>query len=279
MTYSEACAHFADLASDKARAAKQKPLGFLSGAMLAGAYIGIALVLALTCSAGLPAGVRPLVNGSVFGIGLVLVVFAGAELFTGHVMYMTFGLVHRTVSMADAARLLVYVWIGNLVGSVILAALFAYGGGGSIFAAPPAFLHDYVMHKQSAGVLALLCRSVLCNWLVCLALWGAGRIANEAAKIWFMAWCLLAFVACGFEHSIANMTVFSLGLMAPVQAGDLTGAAYNLAIVSLGNFIGGGLLVAGAYLLASTTETAAPFKLAPHAAPKPLDVARAADRP
>ncbi len=256
MTYTEVCTHFAELAQQKARAAKTRPLGFLTGTLLAGAYIGIALVLALTCSAGLPAGARPLVNGAVFGLGLVLVVFAGAELFTGHVMYMTFGLAHRTVSVADAVRLLVYVWIGNLVGSVILAALFAYGGGGAIFAAPAAFLHDYVAHKQTAGVLSLLCRSILCNWLVCLALWGAARIANEAAKIWFMAWCLLAFVACGFEHSVANMTVFALGLMDPVQAGTLGGAVYNLVIVSVGNVVGGGLLVAGAYLLAETTDSA-----------------------
>ena len=258
MTYTEVCTHFAELAREKASAAKAKPLGFLSGTLLAGAYIGIALVLALTCSAGLPAGARPLVTGSVFGLGLVLVVFAGAELFTGHIMYMTFGLARRTVSVVDALRLLVYVWVGNLVGSIILAALFAYGGGGAIFSAPAIFLHDYVAHKETASITALLCRSILCNWLVCLALWGAARIANEAAKIWFMAWCLLAFVACGFEHSVANMTVFSLGLMDPVQAGTLSGAVYNLVVVSIGNIIGGSLLVAGAYLLAETTDDAPP---------------------
>ncbi len=277
MTYLESCVHFAEVAQQKALAAKRAPLGFLAGTLLAGAYIGIALVLALTCSAGLPAGARPLVNGLVFGLGLVLVVFAGAELFTGHVMYMTFGLARRTVTVADAVRVLVYVWIGNLIGSVILAALFAYGGGGSIFAAPAAFYHDYVMHKQSASVAALLCRSTLCNWLVCLALWGAARIANEAAKIWFMAWCLLAFVACGFEHSVANMSVFALGLMDPVKAGDLAGAAYNLLWVSIGNLVGGGLLVAGAYLLAATTDSAPPA-VAPRPDPAPASDLRSGVR-
>jgi nitrite transporter NirC len=258
MTYTQTCEHFANLGQSKVAALKRSPLGFGVGALLAGAYIGIALILALTCSAGLPPGVRPLVNGSVFGLGLLLVVFSGAELFTGHVMYMTLGVARRTVSPLDALGLWVFVWIGNLIGSIVVVGLFAKGGGGSIYAAPAAFLHDYVTKKETATVLALLCRAVLCNWLVCLALWVAGRIQNEAAKIWAMAWCLLAFVACGFEHSVANMSVVALGLFDPIPAGTLYGAAYNLAWATLGNIIGGALLVAGAYLAASTSEAAVP---------------------
>ena len=258
MTYTETCDHFARLAASKVAAMKRSPFGFAVGTLLAGAYIGIALILALTCSAGLPAGARPLVNGSVFGLGLLLVVFSGAELFTGHVMYMTFGWARRTVSPLDGLMLWVFVWIGNLIGSVVLMWLFAKGGGGSIYAAPAAFVHDYVAKKETATVAALLCRAILCNWLVCLALWMPARIQNEAAKIWAMAWCLLAFVACGFEHSVANMSVAALGLFDPARAGTLYGGAYNLLWVTLGNIVGGGLLVALAYLAASTTEAVVP---------------------
>ncbi|MHB8287440.1 MAG: formate/nitrite transporter family protein, partial [Caulobacteraceae bacterium] len=116
-------------------------------------------------------------------------------------------------------------------------------------------LHDYVAHKQVVDILPLICRAILCNWLVCLAIWGAARIANEAAKIWFIGWCLLAFVACGFEHSVANMTVFIVGLLDPHQAGTLYGMFYNLLWVTIGNIIGGAVLVAGAYLAAAKIDS------------------------
>jgi nitrite transporter len=258
MTYTETCNNFADLAAHKVAGLKRAPLGFVMATLLAGAYIGIAYVLALTVAAGLPPGARPLALGGVFGIGLILVVMGGAELFTGHVMYMTFGLAKRTVKPLDALTVLVTVWIGNLIGSVILATLFAKGGGGAIYAAPPAYLHDFIAKKEGSTVLALLCRATLCNWLVCLAIWLPSRLASDSAKIIGMAWCLLAFVAPGFEHSVANMTIFSLGLLDPTPTGTLYGAGYNLLWVTVGNLMGGGLLVAGAYLLASTTDPHAP---------------------
>ena len=258
MTYTETCDNFAALAAQKTAGLKRAPLGFLAGTLLAGAYIGIAYVLALTVAAGLPPGVRPLALGAVFGIGLILVVMAGAELFTGHVMYMTFGLAKGTVKPLDALLVLAVVWIGNLVGSILLAALFAKGGGGAVFAAPADYLHGFIAKKEESTVLALVCRATLCNWLVCLAIWLPARLSGDSAKIIGMAWCLLAFVACGFEHSVANMTIFTLGLLATVQAGTLGGAAYNLLWVTIGNIVGGAVLVAGAYLLSSTVDAPAP---------------------
>ena len=150
------------------------------------------------------------------------------------------------------------MWIGNLVGSILLATLFAKGGGGAVFAAPADYLHGFIAKKEESSVLALLCRATLCNWLVCLAIWLPARLSGDGAKIIGMAWCLLAFVACGFEHSVANMTIFSLGFLAPVQAGTLGGAAYNLLWVTIGNIVGGAVLVAGAYLLSATGDAPAP---------------------
>ncbi len=294
MNMTETGVYFADMARSKGRTAARAPVAFFVASMLAGAYVGIALILALTCSFGLPAGVRPLVTGSVFGLGLILVVLAGAEMFTGHVMYETFGLAKRTITPLDLLRMFVLVWLGNLAGSVLLAFLFAQGGGGSVFApamaaatpavaavavAPGALVHPavaaithpaaaaaakpldlltaYVMKKETSPFWPLLCRAILCNWLVCLAIWLAARCKSETAKMIGIAWCLLAFVACGFEHSVANMTTVSLGLFAPTPIGSVAGAAYNLAVVTLGNLIGGGLFVAGAYLVAAQGERAA----------------------
>jgi formate/nitrite transporter FocA (FNT family) len=89
---------YAKLAATKAAALRRSPAGFFAGAMLAGTYIGIAMILALSTGSGLPAGVRPLVMGATFGIGLILTAFAGAELFTGYVMYLGFGLARRTIT-------------------------------------------------------------------------------------------------------------------------------------------------------------------------------------
>jgi nitrite transporter len=257
MSYARTCDYFAKSAKNKATALKRKPLSLLAGCMMAGAYIGIALILALTCSVGIPAetGLRPLVVGSAFGIGLLLVVFAGADLFTGYAMYVVFGLSRKSITLLQAIMLLVFVWVGNLIGAAIFAWIFKTTGGGVLFATKSA-LHDYVRHKEVVGWLPLLCKAILCNWLVCLAVWTAARLQNETAKIIAIAWCLLAFVACSFEHSVANMTATLLGLMAPADVGFGTPAlvVFNLTIVTLGNLIGGGILVAGAYLLYSGAD-------------------------
>lgn len=254
--YIDTLDHFAVVAREKADAARM-PVSFLVGAALAGAYIGIAMILALTVAAGLPAGARPLAMGAVFGIGLVLVVFAGAELFTGYALYCTVGLARGTITLAETIRLLGLVWIGNLFGALILVGLFAAGGGGGVFSTPD-FLSGYVAHKVDAGPVAILARAVLCNWLVCLAIWSSARMQGDAAKVIVMAWCLLAFVAPGFEHSVADMTALGLGLAAPGAIVGLGPAVYDLIVATVGNVAGGSLFVAGAYLLAAQPKLARP---------------------
>ncbi len=254
MSYTTTIDTYANLAATKAAALRRSPGGFFAGAILAGTYIGIAMILALSTAAGLEAGVRPLVMGATFGIGLILTVFAGAELFTGYVMYLGFGLARRTIGLGDAVKLIVVVWIGNLVGGLILSAVFAAGGGGAIFANADTMFRAWAQHKVEAGALALLARAVLCNWLVCLAIWTAARMNGDAAKCIAMAWILLAFVAAGFEHSVANMTGLTLGLLVPNSTIDLAGVVRNLAIVSLGNIIGALVFVVGGYLAASKTD-------------------------
>jgi nitrite transporter NirC len=252
--YEPSVVHFAELAREKAYACRRTPGGFFVGAMLGGAYIGIAMILALSVGAGMSAGDRPLVMGAVFGVGLILTVFAGAELFTGYVMYAGFGLARGCVGVDDTIRLLALVWLGNLAGALILVGLFVAGGGGTIFAGGGAALHGYVTHKVDADALALLARGVLCNWLVCLAIWTASRVQGDAAKCIVLAWVLLAFVASGFEHSVANMTALGLGLLVPDPSISLAGAARNLVLVTVGNIVGGLVPVVGAYVAAARTD-------------------------
>ena len=257
----------AAVAAGKARQVGRLP-AYLVSSMLAGAFVGIAVVLLLSVSAPLVAAGSPwakLVQGAVFGIALTLVVFAGAELFTGNAMVMLQGMVARTVNGRDLAAVWIASLVGNIVGSIAFAAL--VHGGGSL--APPAraLVKSVVAAKDSATGPQLFWRSVLCNMLVCLALWMAGRAQGDGAKLAVLWWALLAFISSGFEHSIANVTTFALG----VFDGTATWAQLtrNLAWTIPGNVVGGGLLVGLAYAwIARPAAAPAP---APAAAPVPTE--------
>jgi nitrite transporter NirC len=103
----------------------------------------------------------------------------------------------------------------------------------------------------------LLARGILCNWLVCLAVWTAGRTTSDSAKLVLIFWCLLAFVGSGFEHSIANQSLLSMALFLP-HPGSVTwvGFAWNQGWVILGNIIGGSVFVGGLYWFASQVRPA-----------------------
>lgn len=232
-------------ASAKADAARNLPR-YLASAALAGAYVGIAVVLLISVSAPLAAAgsvATKLVQGAVFGVALTLVVFAGAELFTGNAMVMLQGLRARTVNGGRVVAVLAASLVGNLLGSVALAAV--VHGGGTLTGDGESLVAKVVAAKDAAAGPQLFWRSVLCNVLVCLGLWMASRVQSDAAKAIVLWWALLAFIGSGFEHSIANMTLFSLGIFeGSATVGQL---ARNLVWTVPGNVVGGGLLVGMAY--------------------------------
>lgn len=250
--YQDTLDFFADSAAKKAQAISTNPLGFFIACMLAGAYIGLGILAIFSIGQGVEAAYRPLAMGLTFAIALTLVVFAGAELFTGHTMIMAVGLMRGTVGVGSVAKSWTMTWVGNLVGAAGLAALFWLGGGGAILKQGADLAFTAANAKMHAAPLALLARGILCNWLVCLALWMSARTRSDATKCIVIFWCLFAFIASGFEHSVANMTLFSIVLFAPhPETITVGGMFYNLLWVSLGNIISGALFVAGAYGIAS----------------------------
>ena len=242
----EALHDTAALAEAKAKAVRSVPRYFVQYA-LAGAYVGIAVVLLLSVAGPLLAADNPatkLVQGAVFGIALTLVLFAGAELFTGNAMFMLQGWWARRVESSDVASVWAVSLAGNLVGSLAFAAL--VHGSGVLSGTPGGAL----VAKAIAGKVALtgpqlLWRSVLCNMLVCLGLWMAARTKSDAAKLVVLWWALLAFIASGFEHSIANMTIFGLGMLEGTTTAAELGR--NLLWTVPGNVIGGGLVIGLGY--------------------------------
>ncbi|OBY24427.1 formate/nitrite transporter family protein [Leisingera sp. JC1] len=254
MTHAETVLSFAQLAQKKSRHLRADPLAFLILALKAGAFVGAGILLIFSVGQGIEGAFRPIVMGASFGIALTLVVFAGAELFTGHTMYMTQGLLTGQTGFYDLLRCWAASWGGNLAGALLLAALFTAGGGGLILGAgEDALLHKVAAKKMHGPALQLFAKAVLCNWLVCLALWCSARAKDDVSKCIIIFWCLYAFIAAGFEHSIANMTVFSVALMSDhPDSISITGAAYNLIFVTLGNTFAGAVIMGWGYWRAAS---------------------------
>ncbi|SFJ65026.1 nitrite transporter NirC [Amycolatopsis sacchari] len=234
----------------------RRPGRYLVSSLFAGAFIGVAVVLLLEATGPLDAAHSPwtkVVQGLVFGIALTAVVFAGAELSTGNMMTMTQGVLVRRRGVGAAVGVVLASFVGNLLGSVLFAWLVHEGGVLAIGATPghagpgAALLASLLKAKTAESAGALFFRGVLCNFLVCLAVWMAARTKSDGAKLALIFWCLLAFVASGFEHVVANMTTFSLGLFEDVPGVTLAAFGRNLLFVGLGNLVGGGLLVGAGY--------------------------------
>jgi formate/nitrite transporter len=236
------------------RKAEMPLLTTLVLAILAGGFISMGAVFATTVSAGtsgvLPYGVSRLLTGVVFCLGLVLVVVGGAELFTGN------------ISTVALLRNWGVVYIGNFIGSVGTAFLVYFSGqyefgGGAVGGSALSIAQA----KVNLGFVNALALGILCNALVCLAIWMSFSARSTIDKIAVIVFPITAFVAAGFEHSVANMYFVPIGLLVKtldpafalgtgLDLSRLTWANFlvdNLVPVTLGNIIGGSLLVAVVY--------------------------------
>lgn len=250
--YLDTIDHFAALAVRKAASARASLPAFAVAAMMAGVYVGLGITLIFSVGATIDPAWQRLVMGASFGIALTLVVFAGSELYTGHTMVMPIGRLRGRVSMADLGRVWALGWAGNLAGAVLLALVFVAGGGGVLLGDGAVLLQKVAAAKMHAPASELVARAILCNWLVCLALWMAARTSSDTAKLGVIFWCLFAFIASGYEHSIANMTIFSIALLAEHgESVSLAGMAHNLLWVTLGNTLAGALFMATGYWFVS----------------------------
>ena len=254
--YDEEYAASAAGAAAKVGLLKNNPLGYFLLSALAGAYIGFGVFLAFTVSGTLgPIPMNKIAMGLSFGVALSLVIMAGAELFTGNAFVLFSGWRSKTVSLTDVLHLWVVCYVGNLVGAVILSFLF-YGAAGTAGGVGQA-LATAAATKMSLPPLVLFLRGILCNVLVCLAVWCGFRCKSDSGKLIMTFWCLYAFFTCGFEHSVANMTVLTLGLLNPAgMAVSLAGFGYNLLWVTLGNLVGAVVFLAIPYGIAAAKKQA-----------------------
>ena len=234
--------------------------------ILAGAFIAMGAVFATTVTTGgseLPYGVARLLGGLTFSLGLILVVVAGAELFTGNNL-IVMAWANRRVSTLRLARNWAIVYAGNLVGALATALLlyiakqYEFGDGAVGFQAV-----SIAAAKTSLGWWQALVLGALCNALVCMAVWLCYSARTTADKILAIIPPIAAFVAAGFEHSVANMYFIPYGLLVESDdeywsqqdvtlptSPDLTWGGFvtsNLIPVTIGNILGGALMVGAIY--------------------------------
>lgn len=244
-------------AVSKVNLLEKKPFAYMVSAFMAGCFIGFGVMLMATAGAyGAGSPFVKIVQGMVFSVALSLVVMAGAELFTGNNMVVFAGVLDKKVNWAKLIKLWLICLILNWIGSIFISFIFV--GTGLADADVGVFLANASATKMALPFGALVCRGILCNFLVCLAVWCGFRTKNDAAKLIMIFWCITTFVSCGFEHSIANMTILTVGLLKASSLGvagvTIAGYFYNILTVVLGNLLAGVLLMAVPYYIVSKED-------------------------
>src|SRR3954452_12307757 len=232
--------------------ANLSPPKMLVGSFLAGAYIAFAGIVAVAVSSGLDPktwGTLPtLFTGFAFVLGLVLVVVAGSELLTGNMALLPLALFKGRISMASLARNWVIVTIGNLIGSLFVAYFLAVKSG-VLTADPDLARLGAIATKKGVEETdwQIFLRGMGCNWLVCLAVWMALAAEDIGGKILAIFFPIMAFVAIGFDHVVANMFFLPAAIFAHIPGIGWGDTINNWIFAFLGNLVGASVFVAGAY--------------------------------
>lgn len=238
-------------------------------AIAAGAFISFGAQASLTAMAGTDAvafGLAKMLGGIIFSAGLMMIVFTGAELFTGNVL-IGISVLEKKISIDKLFRNWFWVYIGNFIGAIIVATLIHYANA-------------YHGTNEVLGVLGLkvaygkvnltftqaLASGILCNWLVCMAVWMAAAAKDVSGKIWAILFPITAFAMCGYEHCVANMYMITNGLLVKTSEAVVAASGFtaeqlatlnlkaflidNLIPVTIGNILGALLFVVGTFWLA-----------------------------
>lgn len=245
------------LSRKKSNLLENNKKGYFFSAMLAGLFVGFGVMIAYTVGSMLNESgsqFTKIIMGISFSVALALVIFAGAELFTSNTLVMASGYLGKEINLKNLVNIWVASYIGNFIGSVLGATLYYLSGlwrGTS-----GEYIANYAMSKINVLPNELLVRGILCNILVCIAVWCCYKMKEEAGKILMIILCVYVFFTIGFEHSIANMTLLTIGYLMPFESITLVGILYNLLFVTLGNIIGGVIFVAVPYYMISINKKA-----------------------
>lgn len=215
-------------------------LGILAGLFISiGGHADITIMQTFT---DIDIGITKFLGGAVFPVGLLLVVVAGGELFTGNCL-MTMALVDKKITINQMLKNWSLVYLGNFVGSIIFAASLVFAGAYKLGGPMAETALTIATGKMSASVAQIIVKGIYANILVCLAVWlayGAQDIASKTIAMWFP---VMTFVMLGFEHSIANMFFLPLAKFLGFEVSWAQMWLHNIIPATIGNIIGGGIVI------------------------------------
>jgi formate transporter len=231
----------------------------LVSAFLGGAYIAFGALVAITVSSGLDPGtwgtLPTLFMGAAFTLGLILVLIAGSDLATGNMLLVPLGAMHGRLRGGDVAKNLTLVLLGNLLGAMFVAYFLAVqtgviGGSGATGSA--ALTHDRLAQIAEAKALhespwQVFLRGLGCNWLVCLAVWMSLAASSVSGKVLAVFLPIMAFVAMGFDHVVANMFFLPAAMWAGIPDIGWGDVLLNWVLAGIGNLVGAVVFVATSY--------------------------------
>lgn len=224
--------------------AKNDPFRFFMRSVVAGLYLGLATILSYTLAVLLidhHVIASKIAFAGAFGIGLVIIVLLGSELFTGNCFTTMFPVYHKKLRFVDLIPMWVICYVGNFVGIALICFLFIKSGVNH--EAMNHYLASVVSNKLNYDCLELFIKGVLCNFIVCAAAFVGMKLKEETAKTFIMMIIVMTFVLPGFEHSIANMGTFSMTFTALGTSISWSGVWLHMLLSTLGNIVGGSVLL------------------------------------
>ncbi|MCO1602740.1 formate/nitrite transporter family protein [Desulfosporosinus nitroreducens] len=244
------------------KAAKTHTFQTLIAGILAGTFIALGAFAAAMASHGMEnIGLAKLVAGTIFPVGLILIVICGGELFTGNTL-LILAFIEKKITARQMLRNWIIVYIGNFIGTLLIAFLVFNSG---LLSTNEGMLGGYALkvaaYKGGLTFIQAFSSGILCNLLVCLAVWGSYTASDVFGKILIIWFPVMTFIVSGFEHSVANMYYFTIAALAKLNStfieaahiGDqianinLVHILSNIIPVTLGNIVGGAFFVGLAY--------------------------------
>lgn len=226
------------------------PLRYILRSLLASMFIGFGVIVAFKTGSFFYNEHSPLaypMAAITFGSAIILIAYAGGDLFTGNTFYLTYAALRKKLSWMNVVKLLTTTFTGNVIGAFCFAALIYLTG---LFdeASVNTFLLSVVEGKMNTSTMELFFRAILCNWLVCLAFFVPMTLKGDGAKMFSMILFVFCFFISGYEHSIANMCTFAIALVLDHGPSiSFSGLMHNLVPVTIGNIIGGSVFMGWMY--------------------------------
>lgn len=248
--------------------------------IFAGMFIGFAGISATTGGATVDnASLSRLISACLFPAGMAMVIVAGSELFTGNNLIIL-SVLEKKIKWHQMLKNWFFVFVGNFIGATIIAALVVYGHVPDLFAGRLAqSIVNSAMHRVNLSFMDSFIKGILCNVLVCIAIWAAFAAKTVSGKLLMSFWPVMTFVLCGFEHSIADIYFCMAGIFTAGEYGivaeGLTMSSFllkNLIPVTLGNIVGGAGIVGAGYWLMYLRHTPL-YSMSIEAEQKEIDIA------